>query len=762
MSIGIIGNDRYNKLLNLNKKNKYYDSYVNINLSTQNDSHSILCNHVIQKSSVLDVGCAQGIIGKILKNELNCKVYGVDIDKDAICAAESLGCYDKIYNFDITNRTGEEFELFINDQNKFDYIIFSDVLEHFFNPADVLIFSLKMLNKNGKILISIPNIAHYDIVYGLLNDKFNYSDMGILDNTHLRFFTKNSFAEYIDSINKKYKLSIECELIGQTIIKPCFYDRYKNINAFFSLNPQLLVLQNLFMLSQSDVGTPILNSIISEKKINLLDKIELNIEKNKYLIETNKHILNENKKLKRKIKSINLENKNKEYELNTILNSRSWKITYPLRKIKKFFNNLKFEICYSSDKKQSIMFFVHSWGRMDDPAVGGTTLYVRGLIHKFNKKMHCYVITIINGKYVIVIFEKCKEIVYDLGIFVQVKNFDNYDQNFYINVKYLLNVLNIDIVHINHIINFPCDLQLLSKEFKTIITLHDYTMICPRYFLLNNKNNLCTEYSNCSKCIDISENQNTIRRDACQKLLINSDCIIMPNYSMIYEFKKVYKLHNVKIIENGINVKEYNIFNKNNIKNHVIFNIAFVGYVDNHKGGKIVKETIINTSDKSIKYHIFGITNDDELKKNRCNYEFHDRYKRKDIPFLLNKYKIDLVLFLNTCKESFSYVLSEVLLAGIPCLSFDIGAIGDRIKRNNVGWVMPFTNDYNKIIRAIDCVKTSGDYKTIKNNVLNYKVPDFDDFANKMETIYKKYNKNTIKDISYQIIYLNKNYKKSY
>ena len=145
MSIGIIGNDRYNKLLNLNKKNKYYDSYVNINLSTQNDSHSILCNHVIQKSSVLDVGCAQGIIGKILKNELNCKVYGVDIDKDAICAAESLGCYDKIYNFDITNRTGEEFELFINDQNKFDYIIFSDVLEHFFNPADVLIFSLKML-----------------------------------------------------------------------------------------------------------------------------------------------------------------------------------------------------------------------------------------------------------------------------------------------------------------------------------------------------------------------------------------------------------------------------------------------------------------------------------------------------------------------------------------------------------------------------------------------------------------------------------------
>lgn len=762
MSIGIIGNDNYNKLLSFNKKSKYYDPTIDINLNTQNDSHSILCNHVTQKSSVLDVGFAQGIIGKILKNELNCKVYGIDIDKDAIDIVNSLGCYEKVYNFDIANRTGEEFKLFINDKNKFDYIIFSDVLEHLFDPADVLVFSLQFLKKNGKILISIPNIAHYDIIYGLLNDKFNYSDMGILDNTHLRFFTKNSFAEYIDSINKKYKLSLECELIGQTIIKPYFYNRYKNINDLFLLNPQLLVLQNLFMLSQSDVGTPILNSIIFEQKINLLDKIELIIEKNKRLIDINKYILNKNKNLQNEIQYINLENESKKYELNSILNSKSWKITYPLRKIKKNLKILKLELSYSSDRKQSIMFFVHSWGEKKDTTVGGTTLYVRDLIHKFNKKMHCYVITIINKKYCIVIFEKGKEIIYDLGIFVRVKNFDGYDKNFYTNIKKLLNILNIDIIHINHIIDFPCDIQLLSKEFKTIITLHDYTMICPRYFLVNKENKLCYKYTNCSKCIDITERKNIIRHDACQKLLINSDCIIMPNYSMINEFKKVYKIHNVKIIENGIKVKEYNIFNSNERKNHAYFNIAFVGYVDNHKGGKLIKETIINTTDTSIKYHIFGITNDCELKKDRCNYKFHDRYKRNNIPLLLNKYQIDLVLFLNHCKESFSYVLSEVLLAGIPCLSFDIGAIGDRIKRNNVGWVVPPTEDYNEIIKIINYIKDSGEYETIKNNVLNYNVPEFDDFANKMDKIYEKYNRNAIKDISYQIIYLDENYKKLY
>lgn len=279
MSIGIIGNDKNNKLLDYNKENKYYDPYVDINLKTFNDSHAILCKQVKKNSFVLDVGCGQGIIGKILERELNCRVYGIELDKTAINIANKEKCYKKIYNFDIADRTGNEFELFVADNLKFDYIIFSDVLEHLINPADTLLFFLKSLNEKGKILISLPNISHYDIINGLLNDKFNYSDMGILDNTHLRFFTKYSFAEYIDSINKKYKLSIDCKLIGQTIIKPHFYSKYPMIDSLFSLNPQLLVLQNLFMLLPNSLDTSSLHSLLSENKIDLIQKLEENIKK---------------------------------------------------------------------------------------------------------------------------------------------------------------------------------------------------------------------------------------------------------------------------------------------------------------------------------------------------------------------------------------------------------------------------------------------------------------------------------------------------
>ncbi len=73
----------------------------------------------------------------------------------------------------------------------FDYIIFGDVLEHLHQPAAVLENMKRYLKPGGAILASIPNIMHISIVSNLLNGYWTYEDSGILDKTHLRFFTKN-------------------------------------------------------------------------------------------------------------------------------------------------------------------------------------------------------------------------------------------------------------------------------------------------------------------------------------------------------------------------------------------------------------------------------------------------------------------------------------------------------------------------------------------------------------------------------------------
>jgi methyltransferase family protein len=79
----------------------------------------------------------------------------------------------------------------------FDVIVFGDVLAHLKNPLQVLITMTKYLRRDGMIVISVPNIAHVCVRLQLLRGKFEYADRGILDRTHLRFFTYASLQEFI-------------------------------------------------------------------------------------------------------------------------------------------------------------------------------------------------------------------------------------------------------------------------------------------------------------------------------------------------------------------------------------------------------------------------------------------------------------------------------------------------------------------------------------------------------------------------------------
>ena len=68
-------------------------------------------------------------------------------------------------------------------------IVFGDVLEHLLDPATVLTSSLELLRPGGSIVISIPNVAHGAVRLALLQGRWNYTDTGLLDKTHIRFFT---------------------------------------------------------------------------------------------------------------------------------------------------------------------------------------------------------------------------------------------------------------------------------------------------------------------------------------------------------------------------------------------------------------------------------------------------------------------------------------------------------------------------------------------------------------------------------------------
>ena len=81
---------------------------------------------------------------------------------------------------------------------KYDIILFPDVLEHLRYPESILVSVKNNLKTNGYIISSIPNLMNASIIYGLLHGFFTYQDAGILDNTHLRFFTLNEIYGMFD------------------------------------------------------------------------------------------------------------------------------------------------------------------------------------------------------------------------------------------------------------------------------------------------------------------------------------------------------------------------------------------------------------------------------------------------------------------------------------------------------------------------------------------------------------------------------------
>ncbi len=136
---------------------------------------------------VLDVGCSKGNFGGLLKRTRNVEVWGVE--PVAAAAAEAAAKLDRV----IEGVFNEETDL---PMAGFDTVIFNDVLEHLFDPVAALRQAHKLLKPGGVVVASIPNIRHFQTLWKVVvQGDWRYTSDGILDRTHLRFFTRNSIIE---------------------------------------------------------------------------------------------------------------------------------------------------------------------------------------------------------------------------------------------------------------------------------------------------------------------------------------------------------------------------------------------------------------------------------------------------------------------------------------------------------------------------------------------------------------------------------------
>jgi methionine biosynthesis protein MetW len=160
--------------------------------------------------SVLDVGCGSGVHGAELNRVHGHRVVGVDLSEQSIAKAKAR--LAEAYVSDVTQP-----ELYpFSGSRKFDVIVFSDILEHLYNPSDVLTRHFPLLAPGGHVLISLPNVAIWNVRLSILAGRFEYQDTGTLDSTHIRFFTRSTFRRF----TRETGLEISRSRITPGILRP--------------------------------------------------------------------------------------------------------------------------------------------------------------------------------------------------------------------------------------------------------------------------------------------------------------------------------------------------------------------------------------------------------------------------------------------------------------------------------------------------------------------------------------------------------------
>jgi len=166
-----------------------YDIQVDLE-NRKGTSHAILVEMVGANKRVLDVGCDTGYLGEALGAFGN-QTSGFEVNEVA-----AAGARERLVRVEVGDlETTDLVSLF--GEAGFDVVIFGDVLEHLRDPLQVLRQARRLLAPGGSALISTPNVAHGDVRLALLQGRFNYTKVGILDETHTRFFTVKSFADFV-------------------------------------------------------------------------------------------------------------------------------------------------------------------------------------------------------------------------------------------------------------------------------------------------------------------------------------------------------------------------------------------------------------------------------------------------------------------------------------------------------------------------------------------------------------------------------------
>ncbi len=198
----------------------------------------ILSEMDIKNPKILDVGCWTGALGKIVKAKVPAEFDGIDNNEDVVKTATAHG-YRRIYLFELN--TADNIKTIADT---YDVVVCGDVLEHVVDPSAVLGRLKEKTKKHGYIIVSLPNIGF--ILYRLLHliGRWEYREKGVMDKTHVRFFTLKTMKELF----LENDLTIEYTT-GLNVVR----NRYAFLRLLGTIWPSMFAIQIVFLLKKKAI-----------------------------------------------------------------------------------------------------------------------------------------------------------------------------------------------------------------------------------------------------------------------------------------------------------------------------------------------------------------------------------------------------------------------------------------------------------------------------------------------------------------------------
>jgi len=209
---------------------------------------------------VLEIGCAAGSQTRVLQ-QLGCSVTAIELDAESAEIARpfcDILIVGNIESLDLSTALADA---------RFDVVIFADVLEHLRDPAAALLKVKPYLLPTGYLVASIPNVAHASLVLELAQGRFEYRSRGLLDRTHIRFFTRQSVAQlfeetgYLIEVLDRVRIEPRHTEFGTALVSP---GDEQVMNYILSRNAEALTYQ--FVVRAAAVtggGTPLSEAMLA-------------------------------------------------------------------------------------------------------------------------------------------------------------------------------------------------------------------------------------------------------------------------------------------------------------------------------------------------------------------------------------------------------------------------------------------------------------------------------------------------------------------